>query len=110
MKMKEELVVPLSRQAVEIIEELHGITGDEIYLFPNVRSSEYLSKNAVTEALRRMGYGNDEMSAHGFRAMASTLLNELGYSPDWIERQLAHAPRNAVRAAYNRASYLNERR
>lgn len=81
------------------------------YLFPSVRTeTRPLSDATMLNALRRMGYQKDEMSVHGFRSIASTLLNELGYNRDWIERQLAHGERNEVRAAYNYAEYLPERR
>jgi integrase len=112
MKMREEHIVPLSKQALEILINLQPITGHGKYLFPSIHTGKApcISERAIPTALRRMGYSNKEMTTHGFRAMASTLLNELGYSPDWIERQLAHAERNKVRAAYNRASYLQERR
>jgi len=111
MKMRDPHVVPLSRQAVAILLELNRITGDGRFLFPSVRSAKRpISENTINAALRRLGYEKSEMTAHGFRAMASTSLNELGWAPDVIERQLAHAPRNKVRAAYNRAAYLSERR
>ncbi len=111
MKMKEAHVVPLSRQALSILENLRSYTGDERFLFPSSRSSERcMSDNTVNAALRRLGYANDEMTGHGFRAMASTRLNEMGWPPDVIELQLAHAERNKVRAAYNRAARMNERR
>jgi integrase len=100
-----------SQQAVELLRELHPLTGAGRYLFPNARTaSRPLSENAVLAALRRTGYGVGEMTAHGFRSMASTRLNELGWPADAIERQLAHADRDGVRAAYNRAEYLAERR
>jgi integrase len=111
MKMRLDLLVPLSRQALDILHSLHEVTGDGRLMFPGLRSSEKaLSDAAFIAALRRMGYLKEEMCAHGFRAMASTLLNEQGYPPDVIERQLAHVPGNKVRAAYNRAAYLPERR
>jgi integrase len=111
MKMRVEHIVPLSRQAVEVLRELHPLTGAGHYVFPGARTAgRPMSENAVTAALRRMGYGRDEMTGHGFRSTASTLLNELGWSADAIERQLAHAERDAVRSAYNRAEYLDERR
>jgi integrase len=111
MKMKRPHVVPLARQALELLEELRGYTGRGRWLFPSARGDgRPMSENAVRMALRSMGYANDQMTAHGFRAMASTNLNELGFEPDVIERQLAHSERNAVRAAYNRAEYLPERR
>ncbi len=110
MKMREEHIVPLPRQAVALLRELHKLTGNQPWLFPNHRRpKESMSPTSLNRALERLGYGG-KFSAHGFRATASTLLNELGYDADWIERQLAHAPRNKVRAAYNHAQYLKERR
>lgn len=111
MKMAEQHIVPLSRQAVTLLRDLHAITGDGEYLFPSLRSSKRpISDNTVNAALRRLGYSADEMTGHGFRAMASTCLNEQGWHPDLIELQLAHAERDKVRAAYNRAERLSERR
>jgi len=104
-------IVPLSTQAIAIIRELRALTGDGKYLFPSVRSSKRaMSENTVLGALRRLGYTSDEMTGHGFRSMASTLLNEQGWNPDAIERQFAHGERNNVRAAYNYAEYLPERK
>jgi integrase len=111
MKMRADHVVPLSRQAIAILRELQPLTGSGRYLFPSERTRDRpMSENTLNAALRRLGYRRDEMTAHGFRAMASTLLNEQGWPVDVIERQLAHAERNKVRAAYNRAEYLPERR
>ena len=111
MKMKEQHIIPLAQQAMEIIAKLHDITGQGKYLFPSVRTIERsISDNTINAALRRMGYAKDEMTGHGFRSMASTLLNEQGWNGDAIERQLAHAERNKVRAAYNFAEFLPERR
>jgi integrase len=111
MKMREAHVVPLSSQAVEILRELEPLTGRGRYVFPGIRSAlEPMSENTINAALRRLGFDKDTMTGHGFRAMASTRLNEMGWPPDVIERQLAHAERNKVRAAYNRASYMAERR
>ncbi|MFA5960978.1 MAG: tyrosine-type recombinase/integrase [Tatlockia sp.] len=111
MKMKEQHIVPLATQAIEIIQELHAYTGSGKYLFPSLRSATRpMSENTVLAALRRLGYSSDEMTGHGFRSMASTLLNEHGWNRDAIERQLAHAERNNIRAAYNYAEYLPERR
>jgi len=111
MKMREQHIVPLSRQAVAILRELHPLTGAGKYVFPSVRTSARpMSENTVNAALRRLGYAKDEMTGHGFRSMASTLLNEMGWNRDAIERQLAHGERNAVRASYNFAEYLPERR
>ena len=111
MKMRAEHLVPLSPQAVAVLKELHALTSGGRYLFPSVRTpNRPMSDNTVLAALRRMGYGRDEMSGHGFRSTASTLLNEMGWSADAIERQLAHAERDEVRGAYNRAEYLAERK
>lgn len=115
-KMRTEHVVPLSRQALAVLAELRLLTGPSDmrpgrYLFPSIRgASAFMSENTVNAALRNLGYAKDEMTGHGFRALASTRLNELGWAPDVIERQLAHVERNRVRAAYNRASHLAERR
>lgn len=109
-KMKRDHLVPLSRQALTVLEELHDITSEGKYLFPSLRTPEKpMSENTCNAALRRLGYTSSEMTAHGFRSMASTLLNEHGYNPDVIELQLAHVERNKVRAAYNRALHLEER-
>lgn len=112
MKMRAPHIVPLSKQAMKILrEELHPLTGGSKYLFPSVRSGKRcMSENTVNAALRRLGYSNDQMTGHGFRSMASTLLNEQGWNRDAIERQLAHAERDAIRAAYNYAEHLPERR
>jgi integrase len=111
MKMRQPHIVPLSNQAIEIIQDLHPLTGNGTYLFPSVRSwKRPISENTINAALRRLGYEPGEMTGHGFRSMASTLLNEQGWHHDAIERQLAHAERNNVRAAYNYAEYLPERR
>jgi len=111
MKMGEQHIVPLSRQAVAVLRELHAITGPAGYLFPSIRSkARPMSENTINAALRGMGYTKDQMTGHGFRHMASTLLHERGYRSDWIERQLAHGDRNSVRARYNFAEYLPERR
>jgi integrase len=111
MKMGEQHIVPLSRQAVSLLRRLEVFTGSGRYLFPSPRTtSRPISENTIGAALRRLGFTKDEMTAHGFRAMASTLLNEKGFPPDVIELQLAHAERNEVRAAYNRALRLEERR
>ena len=104
-------IVPLAEQVVASLQELKSVTGRSRYLFPSLRSpGRPMSENAVTVALRSMGFEKEQMTAHGFRAMASTLLNEHGWPSDAIERQLAHAERNAVRAAYNHAEYLPQRR
>jgi integrase len=109
--MRRRHLVPLARQAVVILREVEPLTGRGRYVFPSpLTSRRPLSDAAITAALRRMGYTGQQMSWHGFRAMASTLLNELGFPPDVIELQLAHQERNEVRAAYNRAQRLEERR
>jgi integrase len=111
MKARVPHVVPLSTQAVTILAELKPLTGYGRLVFPGVRSRERpMSENTVNAALRRMGYTTDQMTGHGFRSMASTLLNEHGWNRDAIERQLAHGERDAVRAAYNYAEFLPERR
>ena len=111
MKSRQEHLVPLARQSVAILEELRPLTGRGKYVFPSIRSpGRPMSANTLNTALRALGYEADALTAHGFRALASTWLNEQGWSSDVIERQLAHAERNKVRAAYNRASYLSERK
>lgn len=111
MKMREQHLVPLSTQAVAILRELSSYTGNGRYVFPSIRSrARPLSENTVNAALRRLGYTKSEMTGHGFRSMASTLLNEQGWHRDAIERQLAHAERDCIRAAYNRAEHLPERK
>ena len=104
-------VVPLSNQAMEIFTELKPFTSRFPYIFTGARNrNRPMSENAVNAALRSMGFSNDQMTAHGFRATASTFLNEMGFNPDAIEIQLAHKDKNEIRAAYNRAQYLGERR
>lgn len=112
MKMKEAHLVPLSRQAIEILRKLHTLTGTGRYVFPSERSSQRpMSENAILVALRIMGYPKEEMSGHGFRAMARTILDEvLQVRPDFIEHQLAHAVRDPNGRAYNRTAHINERR
>lgn len=111
MKMREQHIVPLARQAVALLRDLQPLTGTSRYLFPSLRTSDRpISNNTLNAALRRLGYTGDEMVSHGFRSMASTCLNEQGWHPDLIELQLAHAERNKVRAVYNRATRLADRR
>lgn len=111
MKMRTPHMVALSKQAVAILREIQPITGRGRYAFPSLRTIERpMSENTLLGALRRLGYAKEEMSVHGFRATASTLLNENGWSSDLIERQLAHTEKNNVRAAYNHAQNLPERR
>ncbi len=111
MKMKREHIVPLAPQAVALLRELRALPGSEAnpFLFPSPSREGYMSNNTMLYALYRMGY-HGRATVHGFRAIASTALNEMGFRPDVIERQLAHEERNTVRAAYNRAEYLSERR
>jgi integrase len=112
MKMREPHLVPLAPQAVAILRELQALTGGGRYLFPSPRSPQRpMSNNGVLSALRRMGYGTEEMSGHGFRAMARTVLDEvLHFRPDYIEHQLAHAVKDPNGRAYNRTAHLAERR
>jgi integrase len=111
MKMKAAHLVPLSTQAVEVLRNLHPLTGDGTLVFPAIgKSGRPMSENTVNQALRRMGYDKADMTGHGFRSMAATRLNEMGWNADAIERQLAHAESNKVRAAYTHAAqYLDER-
>lgn len=115
MKMRREHIVPLSRQSIAIFKKMQQRSqaysrDSRPYIFHSLRSPQRpLSDNTFNAALRRLGYRKDQMTAHGFRSMASTQLNELGVKTDLIEKQLAHEERNAVRAAYNRAAYLPER-
>lgn len=111
MKMRQAHRVPLSRQALEVLVNIRPLTGDGRYVFPGMRGrGRPLSENAVNAALRSMGYAKEQMTAHGFRAMASTLLNELGHRADVIEAQLAHKGADKIRAIYNRAEYMDARR
>jgi integrase len=111
MKMRRDHIVPLSRQAVEILQELEPLTGAGRYVFPSVRTSARpMSENTMNVALRRLGYSKEQMVSHGFRAMASTRLHELGWKTEVIEFQLAHADKNKIRGVYNRAEYLEERK
>lgn len=111
MKMRKAHQVPLSRQAVELFREVRSVTGPNGYVFPSIRThARPMSENTINAGLRRLGYASDEMTAHGFRAMASTLLNESGkWHPDAIERALAHGDSDKVRAAYHRGEHWKER-
>jgi integrase len=113
-KTKTQHIVPLSTQALTILRELHAVTGNGRYVFPsarNPRGDKPMSDNAILAAMRRMGIGKDEMSGHGFRAMARTILDEvLQVRPDLIEHQLAHAVKDANGRAYNRTAHIPERR
>jgi len=111
MKMRVVHIVPLSKQAIEALQDIQPLTGRDKYVFPSNRTiTRPMSNNTVNAALRRMGYTKEEMTAHGFRSMASTILNEQGWLGDAIERQLAHGESNGVRAAYNYAQHLPERK
>lgn len=111
MKRGAPHIVPLATQAVAMLRELEALTGRGELLFPGVRTRHKpMSENTLNAGLRRLGYSSDQMTAHGFRSIASTLLNEQGWNRDAIERQLAHAERDSVRAAYNYAEHLDERR
>lgn len=109
---KEKYIVPLSTQAITILDDLFKVTGDGTLVFPSERGKDRpISDAALTSAIRRMGYGKDEMQVHGFRAMARTMLVErLAFNPEWVERQLSHAVKGPLGAAYNRTTFLPERR
>lgn len=111
MKMGKPHIIPLSPQAAAVVREMEIWTGRGRYMFPSNRTaSRPMSDATVNAAIRRLGYAQDEFTGHGFRSMASTILNEHQWNRDWIERQLAHAEEDEVRAAYNFAEYLPERR
>ncbi|MHB1214233.1 MAG: tyrosine-type recombinase/integrase [Thiobacillus sp.] len=112
MKTRAPHLVPLPTQAVAILRELQPLTGRGRFLFPGVRDHDHpMSENTINMALRRMGYPKEVMTGHGFRAMARTVLDEvLGFRPDWIEHQLAHAVRDPNGRAYNRTAHLEQRR
>lgn len=113
-KTETDYIVPLSNQAVAILSELKPLTGGDRFVFPSERTphgNRCMSENTLGSALRRLGYSKDQMSVHGFRAMARTIMDEvLGIRPDFIEHQLAHAVRDANGRAYNRTAHLPERR
>jgi integrase len=109
MKMRSPHIVPLAKQALDVLAILQTLTGKSEWLFPGERTAKKpMSNNTILAALERMGY-KGRMTGHGFRGLASTLLHEQGYNHEHIELQLAHAPRNAVSAAYNHALYLEPR-
>lgn len=112
MKMKQAHLVPLSTQAIAILQTLHPVTGDGVYLFPCRRTPQNcMSENTVNASLRRLGFEKNEITGHGFRAMARTMLHEvLGFTPDAIEAQLAHAVPDRLGRAYNRTTHIRERR
>lgn len=112
MKMKDAHIVPLSAQAIALLRDIHPLTGNQQYVFASNQGKngeKHISRESIGAAIRRMGY-QGQHTAHGFRTTASTLLHEQGFHSDMIERQLAHAERNRVKAAYNRAQHLPERR
>ncbi len=110
MKMKRPHIVPLSHQTLAIFKELQALTGEKTHIFHSAASkSQHISNGTVLMGLRRMGYQN-RMTGHGFRTLASTILNEKNYPSDWIERQLAHEEDDKIRGAYNRAEHLLERK
>jgi integrase len=111
MKMRQPHSVPLSRQALAILKEMRSLSGSGRYVFPSIRSLQRpISENTVNAALRRMGYSKEQMTAHGFRTSASSLLNESGkWNPDAIERALAHMVAGSVRRIYNQSAYWQER-
>jgi integrase len=111
MKMKRPHIVPLSKQAIQILRELEPLTGSGLYVFPSIRTpARPMSENTINVALRRLGYDNTQMTGHGFRTMASTRLHEMGFHTDHIEMQLAHADKNSIRGTYNKALYLEPRK
>ena len=111
MKMDRDHIVPLSRQAIAVLERVEPFTGRFMYVFPNERSrTRAMSDNGIRSALRTLGYTNDDMTPHGFRAMARTLLDEeLRFRPDWIEQQLAHRVSDPLGRSYNRTAFIDER-
>jgi integrase len=110
MKTRAEHLVPLSAQTIAVLEQIKALSGNREHVFPNEHNPQkWMSGNTILFALYRMGY-RGRATGHGFRATASTILNEQGWRADVIERQLAHAEKNKVRAAYHRSQYLDERR
>ena len=117
MKMRQPHTVPLAQQVIILLQDLHKLTGKSDWLFPKqfhkrgAKNKEpFMCSGTMNRALQYMGYGGGEFVSHGFKATASTLLNEMNYRPDWIELQLAHAERNNVRASYNHAMYMSQRK
>ncbi|MDR0453246.1 MAG: tyrosine-type recombinase/integrase [Deferribacteraceae bacterium] len=111
MKMKQPHYVPMASQVISILEDLRQYTGDGRYLFPALTGkAQPISNATLLRVLRRMGYDKETMTVHGFRHMASTLLNGLGYNKDWIERQLSHGDGNSIRAVYNKADFWEQRK
>jgi integrase len=110
MKMDEPHIVPLSKQVIALLGRLKQYSGNSPYLFPSPnKPNSSINDASLRQGIRRLGYSKEELTTHGFRGMASTQLNELGYNRDWIERQLAHRESNSIRAAYNHAQYLSQR-
>jgi integrase len=111
MKMRRKHIVPLSRQAVVYLRALHDLTGPDGYVFPAFHTKQRpLSENTLNQALRRMGYSKEQMTSHGWRTTAATLLNESGHwNADAVERSLAHCDSDAIRGTYNRGNYWHER-
>ena len=111
MKMRQPHAVPLSQQAIAILKDMRSLSGSGHYVFPSIRTrARPISENTINAALRRMGYSKDQMTAHGFRTSASSLLNESGkWNPDAIERALAHMVAGSVRRIYNQSAYWTER-
>lgn len=110
MKMPRPHIVPLSKQVVSVLESMRPISGRNRLILSSLRATDRpMSQNTLNAALRRLGYTGDQMVSHGFRTIASTLLNEQGFNRDWVERQLSHIEGNAVRRAYNAAEYLEGR-
>jgi len=111
MKMRQPHSVPLSRQALAILQAMRSLSGSGRYVFPSIRTrARPISENTINAALRRMGYSKEQMTAHGFRTSASSLLNESGkWNPDAIERALAHMVAGSVRRIYNQSAYWAER-
>lgn len=111
MKMRVPHIVPLARQVIVLLKEIQALTGRGRYVFPSVRTgTRPISENTINASLRRMGYSKNEATGHGFRSTASTILNEMGWNADWVERQLAHSEKDGVRGSYNYAQYLPGRR
>jgi integrase len=110
-KTRQQHIVPLSRQALEILREIHNLTGKRRFVFPGVSKTKALSNMAIIAGLRRLGITKEEMTPHGWRATARTLLDEvLKYPPHIIEQQLAHVVRDPLGRAYNRTTHIEERR
>ncbi len=109
VKMRRPHLVPLSRQTLSVLDELWRRRKNDVWLFPGERTCPHMNKNSMLKAIERMGF-KGQMTGHGFRGLASTILNEMGYERAYIEMQLSHAPQNEVESAYNKALYLAQRR